>query len=94
MDALLDIRDLNVDFATSRGRVKALRSVDLSAKRGRILGIVGESGSGKSTVLWSILGRTLDGGGWKCVDRRIYDFRDMLPASLEGNLASGSRQQK
>jgi peptide/nickel transport system ATP-binding protein len=56
VDALLEIRDLDVDFTTSRGRVHALRGVSLAARRGRILGIVGESGSGKSTVLWSILG--------------------------------------
>jgi len=56
MDPLLDIRNLSLDFRTPRGRVQALREVNIAIPRNRILGIVGESGSGKSTVLWSILG--------------------------------------
>ncbi len=56
MDALLDIRNLTLDFWTPRGPVHALRDVSFSVPRTQILGIVGESGSGKSTILWSILG--------------------------------------
>jgi oligopeptide/dipeptide ABC transporter ATP-binding protein len=55
MEPLLEVANLNVDFATPRGLVHALRHISLTARRGRVLGIVGESGSGKSTVLWSIL---------------------------------------
>jgi oligopeptide/dipeptide ABC transporter ATP-binding protein len=51
---LLDIRGLNVDFRTPRGRVHALRDVSFSVPRGKSVGVVGESGSGKSTVIWAI----------------------------------------
>ena len=47
MTALLDVRDLRVEFQTSEGVGSALNGVDLSVKEGQILGIVGESGSGK-----------------------------------------------
>jgi len=54
MSNLLEIKNLNVDFKTPRGRVKVLREINFTATRGKILGIVGESGSGKSTVIWAM----------------------------------------
>jgi oligopeptide/dipeptide ABC transporter ATP-binding protein len=53
--SLLEIRGLDVSFATDRGEVHVLRNVSLDIGRGRIVGIVGESGSGKSTLATSIL---------------------------------------
>ena len=54
MENLLTIRDLNVKFKTPRGRVYALRDINIDVVVNRILGIVGESGSGKSTVVWAV----------------------------------------
>ncbi|MCP4767876.1 MAG: ABC transporter ATP-binding protein [Gammaproteobacteria bacterium] len=54
MSDLLEIKNLNVEFKTPRGRVKVLRDINFTATRGKILGIVGESGSGKSTVIWAM----------------------------------------
>ncbi|MDO5703969.1 MAG: ATP-binding cassette domain-containing protein, partial [Paracoccus sp. (in: a-proteobacteria)] len=54
--ALLDIRDLNVRFATGDGTVHAVNGVDLSLNPGDTLGIVGESGSGKSQLAFAIMG--------------------------------------
>ncbi len=56
MTTLLDIKDLSVEFSTPRGRVKALRKVDLEVRPGRIVGIVGESGCGKSTLVSAVMG--------------------------------------
>ena len=53
---LLAISDLSVEFATPRGKVKALRRIDLTVKPGRIVGIVGESGCGKSTLVSTVMG--------------------------------------
>ena len=54
--ALLEIRDLNVRFATTDGEVSAVNGIDLNVDRGQTLGIVGESGSGKSQLAFSIMG--------------------------------------
>jgi len=52
--ALLEIRDLSVDYLTDRGAVRAVDRVSLEVRKGEFLGIVGESGCGKSTLLYSI----------------------------------------
>ena len=54
-DNLLEVRDLAVEFRTVRGVVRALRHVDLSVPRNKVVGIVGESGCGKSTLINTIL---------------------------------------
>src|SRR2546422_4849075 len=55
-DAVLEVKDLRVDFHTYAGDVKALNGVELTVKRGEILGLVGESGCGKSVTALSIVG--------------------------------------
>ncbi len=50
MTELLKIRDLDVEFTTRRGTLRAARGVNLEVYPGEVLGLVGESGAGKSTI--------------------------------------------
>jgi peptide/nickel transport system ATP-binding protein/oligopeptide transport system ATP-binding protein len=54
-ETVLDVRNLRVRFATSRGMLQAVDGVDLSLAAGEVLGLVGESGSGKSVTLRAML---------------------------------------
>jgi oligopeptide/dipeptide ABC transporter ATP-binding protein len=53
---LLEIENLQTQFNTSRGVVRAVDGVDLTVEEGEIVGLVGESGSGKSVLAESIMG--------------------------------------
>ena len=55
MSALLDIKNLNVQFDTDEGRIVAVENISLSVNAGEVLGVVGESGSGKSVTAKSIM---------------------------------------
>ncbi|MBI4497484.1 MAG: ABC transporter ATP-binding protein [Chloroflexi bacterium] len=52
---VLKVEDLTTHFFTREGVVKAVNGVNLTLKRGRVVGMVGESGSGKSITALSIL---------------------------------------
>ncbi len=55
MQALLQIKDLQVDFNTETGLHTAARNISFEVNHGEIVAIVGESGSGKSVTALSIL---------------------------------------
>ncbi|QCO54969.1 ABC transporter ATP-binding protein [Pseudorhodobacter turbinis] len=54
--ALLEIRNLCVDFTTASGAFRAVDAVDVSVDKGEVLAIVGESGSGKSVSMLALMG--------------------------------------
>lgn len=55
-EIILDVRDLQTHFFTPAGVIKSVDGVNLTVRRGEILGLVGESGSGKSITGFSIIG--------------------------------------
>jgi peptide/nickel transport system ATP-binding protein len=54
--ALLEVRDLHVDFDIDPGQLHAVRGVSFTLHARDRLGIVGESGCGKSTVVLAMMG--------------------------------------
>jgi peptide/nickel transport system ATP-binding protein len=55
MTDLLEIRDLAVQFESDAGNIKAVDHINLTIRRGEVVGLVGESGSGKSVTSFAIL---------------------------------------
>jgi peptide/nickel transport system ATP-binding protein len=56
MTALLEVKNLRVEFPSRRGALLALDDISFSIAPGEILGVVGESGAGKSLTGASIIG--------------------------------------
>jgi peptide/nickel transport system ATP-binding protein len=53
-DAVLEIRNLDVDYGLGDQAVHAVQDVSLTLHRGEVLGLAGESGSGKSTLAYGL----------------------------------------
>ncbi|MBL8837113.1 MAG: ABC transporter ATP-binding protein [Alphaproteobacteria bacterium] len=54
--ALLEVRNLRVEFPTRRGTLRAVDDISFSIAPGEVLGVVGESGAGKSLTGAAIIG--------------------------------------
>jgi peptide/nickel transport system ATP-binding protein len=85
--AMLEVRDLHVQFRTDDGLVKAVDGLSFDLERGRTLGIVGESGSGKSVTSLAIMGLHRSsggkGGGTEITGQIRLDGEDLVSASAE-----------
>ena len=80
--ALLEIRNLSVDFATSSGAFRAVDAVDVTIDRGEILAIVGESGSGKSVAMLAMMG-LLPWTATVSSDQMAFDGQDLRDLSAK-----------
>ncbi|ESW79600.1 peptide ABC transporter ATP-binding protein [Mesorhizobium sp. LSJC269B00] len=76
----LEIRGLDLDFGTPRGRIHALRNISLDVPAGQVVGIVGESGSGKSTLAYAVLG-LLPENADVTAGSIVFEGRDLLKMS-------------
>ncbi|MDE1852566.1 MAG: ABC transporter ATP-binding protein [Thaumarchaeota archaeon] len=79
---VLRVSGVKVTFHTYAGDVKALDGVELTVRKGELLGLVGESGCGKSVTSLAIVGllppnAEVEGG------EIILDGKDLLKASRE-----------
>jgi oligopeptide transport system ATP-binding protein len=55
-EVVLEVEDLNVEFRTPRGVLKAVDGVGYTLRRGEVLAILGESGSGKTVHARALMG--------------------------------------
>ncbi len=79
---ILDVRNLQTHFVTSKGVAKAVDDVSFSLQAGEILGLVGESGCGKSMTGFSILG-LVDAPGRIVGGQLIFKGQDLLGMEAE-----------
>ncbi|NLD08963.1 MAG: dipeptide ABC transporter ATP-binding protein [Xanthomonadaceae bacterium] len=78
--ALLEIRDLSVEFGTKERPFKAVNRVSYTVDRGEVVGIVGESGSGKSVSSLAIMG-LIDPPGRVSAEALCFNEVDLLSLS-------------
>ena len=88
---LITVRGLKVSFASDAGIARVLDGVDLTIRRGEIMGLVGESGCGKTTLARAILGilpvnaARIEAGEIRFDDRNILDLDEAaLATQLRG----------
>lgn len=77
---LLRIQNLEIDFPTQNGSVRAVDGVSLELYAGQTLAIVGESGSGKSTTAHAIV-NLLPGSGKISGGSITFDGQELIGAS-------------
>src|SRR5262245_23343404 len=81
--ALLDIRNLHVQFVTSHGTVRAVEGLSYSVHPGEMVAIVGESGSGKSVSALAVM-RLLPAATGRITGGSVrFDGRELLTLSEE-----------
>lgn len=77
---MLEVRDLNAFY----GAVQVLHSVNLSVKKGEIVGLVGANAAGKSTLMFTLAGlRTT------CTGELLFDQRSIAKMSTYERVSLG-----
>ncbi|MDX3078111.1 ABC transporter ATP-binding protein [Streptomyces sp. NPDC088354] len=81
--ALLDVRDLHVEFRTRDGVAKAVNGVSYSVRSHQTLAVLGESGSGKSVTAQAVMGILDSPPGYVTRGEILFQGRDLLTMSGE-----------
>jgi peptide/nickel transport system ATP-binding protein len=83
MSELLRIENLHLEFRTFDGVAKVLAGVDLTMRRGDVLGLVGETGCGKSMTALAIPGLIPMPPGVITEGRILFEGEDLLTKSRD-----------
>jgi peptide/nickel transport system ATP-binding protein len=86
---LIEINDLNVQFTTSHGTVRAVEGLSYSVYPGEMVAIVGESGSGKSVSALAVMrllpsGTARTQGSIRFADRELLALGDEEMRRIRG----------
>ncbi|WP_051862765.1 ABC transporter ATP-binding protein [Streptomyces ochraceiscleroticus] len=81
--ALLDVRDLYVEFRTRDGVAQAVNGVSYRVDAGETLAVLGESGSGKSVTAQAVMGILDSPPGFVTGGEVLFRGRDLLKAAPE-----------
>ncbi|KRE97996.1 hypothetical protein ASG88_17600 [Nocardioides sp. Soil777] len=79
--AMLEVRNLSVEFVTEHGQATVVNDINLSVAKGEILGLVGESGSGKSVTSLALMRLLPSPPGRITSGEIVFDGRDVLQMS-------------
>ena len=82
---VLDIQNLQLGMALTRGTTPILRGVNLTIEAGETCGLVGESGAGKTMVAKSVLG---------ILPKRVRDVRGKLLFNGQDLLSIANRKHR
>ena len=93
MAALLTVKDLQVEFHTRDGVVRAVNGVTFSLERGKVLALLGESGSRKSVTMRSLVrllpkARTRMTGEITLKGQSLYALSEGEVQNLRGSLVA------
>ncbi|MDC7126530.1 MAG: ABC transporter ATP-binding protein [Spirochaetales bacterium] len=96
--AILEVKDLCVDYETKKGTARAVNHVNFSINKGETLGLIGESGCGKTTTAMSLLGFVsppgrITGGSVIFKGEDIRNYNDEQMRKLRGASISIVRQE-
>ncbi|MGB9673264.1 MAG: dipeptide ABC transporter ATP-binding protein [Anaerolineales bacterium] len=80
MERLLQVENLWITYHTREARLSAVRNVDFSVERGKIVGLVGESGCGKSSIALALM-RLLPPNGVVSNGKIIFQGQNLLDLS-------------
>ena len=76
--AIVEIKDLHVEFHSDDAIVHAVNGVNLTIREGETLGLVGETGAGKTTIARAILGIIAKPQGHITSGEILFDGEDIL----------------
>src|SRR5438034_11755669 len=82
-DILLDVRNLQTQFATSGGIVRAVDGVSWDVRAGETVALVGESGCGKSVSALSVMRLVAAPAGRIVGGQIVFNGRDLLTLDEE-----------
>ena len=93
MSDTLNIENLFVNYSTDKGKLHALRNININIPTNSVVGIIGESGCGKSTIVSSIMNlmpenAEIENGSIKLNNNSILELKQNERKKILGNKIS------